>query len=78
MIDDLAAETTDPLYADQRNFYKVELWNGDGRDMARILYAGDRITIAAAAFDVAVKHRPRGRYTLRQRARVLRKWPDES
>jgi len=30
---------------------------------------------ARAVFREAVKHRPRGRYTIRQGIRVLEKWP---
>jgi hypothetical protein len=33
-------ETDDPLYADDRNFYKVELWTMAQRRVLRILYAG--------------------------------------
>jgi hypothetical protein len=33
-------ETRDPLYADDRNFYKVEQWTRDGMRIERLLYAG--------------------------------------
>jgi hypothetical protein len=34
-------ETHDPLYADRRNFYKVEKWNRDWMRVELMLYAGD-------------------------------------
>ncbi len=33
-------ETTDPLVADARNFYKVEQWTRDGTKVDSLLYAG--------------------------------------
>jgi hypothetical protein len=68
-------ETDDPDYADKRNFYKVEQWSKDGLHIARMLYAGNDLDKARATFDAAAKHRPRGRYTIRQRIRVLANWP---
>jgi hypothetical protein len=68
-------ETTDPLYADDRNFYKVELWTKDGLHVEKMLYAGNSIDKAREVFGAAVKRRPRGRYLIRQRARVVDKWP---
>jgi hypothetical protein len=41
----------------------------------RMLWAGNSIDKARAVFREAVKHRPRGRYTVRQRSLVLEKWP---
>ena len=32
-------ETDDPLYADRRNFYKVEKWTEDGTKVDCVLYA---------------------------------------
>jgi hypothetical protein len=37
---------------------------------------GNRIDAARAVFNVAVKRRPRGRYTIRQRCRVVEQWPN--
>ena len=34
-------ETHDPLYADDRNFYKVELWTKDEQRVLHMLYAGN-------------------------------------
>jgi hypothetical protein len=34
-------ETDDPLYADDRNFYKVELWTKDEQRVLHMLYAGN-------------------------------------
>jgi hypothetical protein len=36
-------ETNDPLYADDRNFYKVEKWTRDGTKVDRMLYAGNNL-----------------------------------
>ena len=32
-------ETDDPLYADRRNFYKVEKWSRDGQRVEELLFA---------------------------------------
>jgi hypothetical protein len=69
-------ETFDPLYADERNFYKVEKWTKDGSKVDRMLYAGNNLDRAREIFQQAVKHRPRVRLTIRQRTRVLEQWPD--
>jgi len=34
-------ETDDPLVADRRNFFKVELWTRDGLHVERLLEAAD-------------------------------------
>ena len=34
-------QTDDPLYADDRNFYKVEAWSRDGNRIDALLYAGN-------------------------------------
>jgi hypothetical protein len=68
-------DTTDPHTADRRNFYKVEKWTPDGLHIEALLYAGNNLDKALATFDAAVKHRPAIIATVRQRARVLRKWP---
>ena len=74
---DFGAETTtDSDYANIRNFYKVELWSKDDQYVIRPLHAGNRIDAARAVFNAAVKHRPRGRYTIRQRCRVVEQWPE--
>jgi hypothetical protein len=67
-------QTDDPLYADERNFYKVEAWSRDDRIDA-LLYAGSNLDKAREIFVVTVKHRPRIRLTIRQRTRVLEQWP---
>jgi hypothetical protein len=68
-------ETDNPLRADDRNFDKVERWSKDGLHIARMMYAG--IEKARELFAEAIKHRPRIRLTIRQRTRVLSKWPEE-
>jgi len=65
-------ETTDPLYADERNFYKVEKWSKDGCAIAALLYAGNDLDKAREIFAAAVRRRPRIRLTIRQRTRVLK------
>jgi hypothetical protein len=70
-------ETDDPLYADRRNFYKVEKWTKDGTKVDRLLYAGNNLKKARELFAAAIKHRPRIKLTIRQRTRVLQQWPKE-
>jgi hypothetical protein len=64
-------ETDDPLYADRRNFYKVEKWSKDDMRVVELLYAGNNLDKARRIFERAIKHRPRIRLTIRQRTRVL-------
>jgi hypothetical protein len=74
---DFGAETTtDRDYANQRMFYKVELWTKDDQRVERLLHAGNRIDAARAVFNAAIKQRPGGRYTIRQRCRVVEQWPE--
>jgi hypothetical protein len=70
-------ENDNPLYADDRNFYKVEKWTRDGTKVDNLLYAGNNLDKARKVFAAAVKNRPRIRLTIGQRARVLEKWPEE-
>jgi hypothetical protein len=67
-------ETDDPLVADRRNFFKVELWTRDGH-VERLLFAGNSIGNARALFAAYGKRRPRARLTIRQRSRVGAEWP---
>ena len=64
-------ETDEPLIADHRNFYKVEQWSRDGQRVERMLFAGNSLDRARAIFKAELRRRPRGRYTIRQRTRVL-------
>ena len=41
MPDSHHEETTDPLVADVRHFYKVEKWTRDGTKVDSLLYAGE-------------------------------------
>jgi hypothetical protein len=68
-------ETDDPLYADRRNFYKVEKWSRDGRRIEELLFAGNSLAKAQRIFDRFIKKRPRSKLTIRQRNRVLQQWP---
>ena len=68
-------ETDNPVYADRRNFYKVEKWSRDGLRVALTLYAGNSLNKARRIFERTAKQRPRTRLTIRQRTRVLEQWP---
>jgi hypothetical protein len=72
--DIFAEETDNPLYADQRNFYKLEKWTKDGMKVERLLYAGSNLQKAQSYFHQAIRRRPRIRLTIRQRTRVLAEW----
>ena len=50
---------------------------GLGMKVDRLLYAGNNLEKARKLFADAIKHRPRIRLTIRQRTRVLYKWPEE-
>jgi hypothetical protein len=68
-------ETDDPLYADDRNYYKVELWTMDEQRVLRMLYGGNNLDKARTIFASYIRIRPRARITIRQRTRVLDQWP---
>jgi hypothetical protein len=68
-------ETTEPLIANDRNYYKVEKWTKDGTKVERMLYAGSNLDKAREVFASAIYHRPRIRLTIRQRTQVLEEWP---
>ena len=68
-------EADDPLYADRRNFYKVEKWSRDGQRIEESLFAGSSLDKARRVFDRFTTRRPRSRLTIRQRTRVLPEWP---
>jgi hypothetical protein len=70
-------ETDNPLLADDRNFYKVEKWTRDGMKVDSLLYAGNNVSKAREIFANAIKHQPRIRITIRQRTRVLQRWPQQ-
>ena len=56
---DFHEETTDPLVADARSFYKVEKWTRDGTKVDSLLNAGNSLGRARSVFEQAIKHRPR-------------------
>jgi hypothetical protein len=68
-------ETNDPVVADVRNFYKVEKWTQDGMKVDSLLYAGNNLSKAQEIFANAINHRPRTRITIRQKTRILQRWP---
>jgi hypothetical protein len=57
--DESDEEPDNALYADHRNFYKVEKWKKDGMKVDRLLYAGNSLEKARQRFDDAAKHWPR-------------------
>jgi hypothetical protein len=57
--------TDDPVFADKRNFYKVELWKRDDR-IERMLFAGTNLERARAVFADYARRRPAARLTIRQ------------
>jgi hypothetical protein len=62
------AMTDDPVVADVRNFYKVELWTRDDC-IERMLFAGTSLDKARALFADYARRRPAARLTIRQRSR---------
>ncbi len=64
-------ETASPLYADARNFYKVELWTDNEQHITALLYAGSNLDKARDIFRDFAKQRPRAHLTIRQRTRVI-------
>jgi hypothetical protein len=67
--------TSDPNYADARNFYKVELWSKDGLHLKGMLFAGNDLMKAYEMMNAFAAKRPRARLTIRQRTRVIAEWP---
>ena len=55
MSDESDEEPDNALYADHRNFYKVEKWKKDGMKVDRLLYAGNSLEKARELFDDAVE-----------------------
>ncbi len=49
-MDGWPEETDNPLYADDRNFYKVEKWTRDGMKVDTLLYAGRSLAKAQEIF----------------------------
>jgi hypothetical protein len=70
-------ETVDPDEADRRRYYKVELWDSTEQHVLQLLHASNDLGRAQVVFASETKRRPRGRYTLRQNVRVLKRWPPE-
>ena len=67
--------TSDPHYADKRNFYKLKTWGKDGMHITGMLYAGNNLEKAYEVFRAFTKKRPRAPVTIRQRTRVIAPWP---
>jgi hypothetical protein len=51
-------ETGNSLYADERNFYKVEKWSKDDQCIECMLWAGNSIEKARQIFNAEVRRRP--------------------
>ena len=64
-----------PPYADELNFYKVEKWTEDELRVTDLLYAGRDLNKALDLFALFIKKRPHAHLTIRQRSRVVEKWP---
>ena len=62
--------TADPVVADIRNFYKVELWTRDDF-IERMLFAGASLDTARDVFADYARCHPAARLTIWQRLRVL-------
>ncbi len=57
-MSDGSHETTEsPVYADKRNFYKVERLTKDGLHVSELLYAGNDLEIAREIFTAEKKFR---------------------
>jgi hypothetical protein len=67
----------DTFVSDDMSFFRVELRMPDDQPVKRVLFADNRLDKAREIFGEAVKKRPGSRYTIRERCRVLAKWPDE-
>ena len=75
-ISDLSDEETDnPVYADERDFYKVEKWSMDGLRVDSLLYAGNNLGNARDVFRKALDSQPPIRLSIRQRTQTLAQWP---
>ena len=70
-------ETDNPLLADHRSFYKVETWTRDGMKVDSMLFAGNNLGKAQKIFVNAIREWPRIRIAIRQRTRVLKRWPQQ-
>jgi hypothetical protein len=68
-------ETLDADYADTRNYYKVEIWTADGKQVTRMIYAGNNLEKARALLNAAIVGRPQGRMTIRQGSNVVTRHP---
>jgi hypothetical protein len=69
-------ETDDPVYADQRSFFKVECWTAYDHRVAQLAFAGNRLERARQIFYNLVRRHPGSRFTIRQRSRVFAEWPE--
>ena len=67
--------TADPVVADIRNYYKVELWTRDDF-IESILFAGRSLDTAREVFADYAMCWPAARLTIRRRMSVLAQWPD--
>jgi transposase InsO family protein len=74
MRDPSDEETSEPLIADDRNYYKVEKWALDWTKVDSLPHAGNSLSRAQSIFQAAIKRRPWIKLTIRQRTRVLDGW----
>jgi hypothetical protein len=62
-------------WSDEETYNPLRSDDGHGSKIERLLYTGNNLDKARKLFADAIKHRPRIRLTIRQRARVLEQWP---
>jgi hypothetical protein len=71
-----AAQNADfKLRPNDNGLASIEKCTRDGTKVDSLLYAGNSLGRARSVFERAIKHRPRIRPTLRQRMRLLDRWP---
>jgi hypothetical protein len=71
----IGEETANKIYADHRNFFKVEKWTKDGSKIDSMIFAGNDLGRARAVFEGEIKRRPRIRLTIRRRTQIIDQWP---
>ena len=75
-MSDMSDEETDnPVYADERDFFKVEKWTVDGLRVDSLLYAGNNLGKARDVFRKPLDSRSPIRPSIRQRTQTLACWP---
>jgi len=55
--------------------FNVEEWSADGQSYETLAICR-RFSFALAVFEIAVAEKPTGRFTIRQRTRIVKRHPD--